>query len=152
MAPIATRVERAFFQAGGRNAGTPLEMASTPVTAAPPEPKALRAMNTEAPRSRPLPWWVPSGIIPSAEVDPAGRLPAIHIRYAPTDSRTPMQATKKYVGAANNLPDSLVPRRLPTAMRITKPMAIQCFPGARAGAAEASASLPAATDTATVRM
>lgn len=37
---MTTRVERAFFHSGLRNAGTPLEMASTPVTAAPPEAKA----------------------------------------------------------------------------------------------------------------
>ena len=37
-------------------------------------------------------------------------------------------------------------------MTITKTMAIQCFTGASAGTAEARASLPAATETATVRM
>ena len=39
-----TRVSRAFFQAGSRNAGTPFEMASTPVTAAPPDPNAFRVV------------------------------------------------------------------------------------------------------------
>ena len=34
---MTTRVERAFFHSGFLNAGTPLEIASTPVTAAPPE-------------------------------------------------------------------------------------------------------------------
>ncbi len=38
---MSTRVWRACFHAGSRNAGTPLEMASTPVTAEPPEAKAL---------------------------------------------------------------------------------------------------------------
>ena len=38
---MSTRVWRACFQAGSRNAGTPLEMASTPVTAEPPEANAL---------------------------------------------------------------------------------------------------------------
>jgi hypothetical protein len=37
---MITRVSRALRHSGGRKAGTPLEMASTPVTAAPPEPKA----------------------------------------------------------------------------------------------------------------
>jgi len=36
------RVLRAFFHSTGRKAGTPLEMASTPVMAAPPEAKAWR--------------------------------------------------------------------------------------------------------------
>ncbi len=53
--PITTRVLRAFFQAGGLNAGTPLEIASTPVTAAPPEPNALSTTNTVAPINNPLP-------------------------------------------------------------------------------------------------
>ena len=38
---MSTSVCRACFQAGSRKAGTPLEMASTPVTAAPPEANAL---------------------------------------------------------------------------------------------------------------
>ena len=52
---MITSVLRAFFHAGGRNAGTPLEIASTPVTAAPPEPNALSTMKTVAPISNPLP-------------------------------------------------------------------------------------------------
>ena len=40
---MMTSVVRAFFHSGGSlNADTPLEMASTPVTAAPPEAKACR--------------------------------------------------------------------------------------------------------------
>ena len=38
--PITTRVWRAFFHSGFLNAGTPLEIASTPVTAAPPDANA----------------------------------------------------------------------------------------------------------------
>jgi hypothetical protein len=37
---MITSVVRAFFHSGFRKAGTPLLMASTPVTAAPPEAKA----------------------------------------------------------------------------------------------------------------
>jgi hypothetical protein len=37
---MMTRVVLAFFHCGSLNALTPLEMASTPVTAAPPEAKA----------------------------------------------------------------------------------------------------------------
>jgi len=36
------RVVRAFRHSGGLKAGTPFEMASTPVTAAPPDAKACR--------------------------------------------------------------------------------------------------------------
>ncbi len=42
---MMTSVWRAFFHDGSLNAGTPLEMASTPVTAAPPEAKACRTRN-----------------------------------------------------------------------------------------------------------
>src|SRR3954463_5595114 len=80
--PMMIKVSRAFFHAGGRNAGTPLEIASTPVTAAPPEPNAFSAMKTEAPSNKPVPWWVPSGTIPGASDGPFGRLPRNN-RYAP---------------------------------------------------------------------
>jgi hypothetical protein len=44
--PIHIRVVRAFRHSGGLNAGTPLEMASTPVTAAPPDANACRTTNS----------------------------------------------------------------------------------------------------------
>ena len=54
---MTTSVWRAFFHAGSLNAGTPLEMASTPVTAAPPDAKALASTYAVAPsheaRTRP---------------------------------------------------------------------------------------------------
>ena len=40
VAPMITSVIRAFFHSGSRNAGTPFEIASTPVTAAPPDANA----------------------------------------------------------------------------------------------------------------
>ncbi len=62
--PITIRVERAFFHSGGLKAGTPLEIASTPVIAAPPEAKACSSRNTLipfVPRSSPGSaggtWW-----------------------------------------------------------------------------------------------
>ncbi len=48
VAPIATRVLAALALLGFRKAGTPLEMASTPVSAVQPEEKARRAKNTSA--------------------------------------------------------------------------------------------------------
>ena len=47
--PMTTRVLRAFFQAGSLKAGTPFEMASTPVTAAPPDANARRTTKRVAP-------------------------------------------------------------------------------------------------------
>jgi hypothetical protein len=39
---MITSVIRAFFHEGSLNAGTPFEIASTPVTAAPPDANACR--------------------------------------------------------------------------------------------------------------
>src|SRR5512133_3653098 len=44
--PIHTRVIWALRHSGLRNAGTPFEIASTPVTAAPPDANARRRMKT----------------------------------------------------------------------------------------------------------
>ena len=43
--PIHISVVRAFSHSGGLKAGTPLEIASTPVTAAPPDANACRIRN-----------------------------------------------------------------------------------------------------------
>ncbi len=48
MAPIATSVSCAFFAFGSLNAGTPLAMASTPVSAVQPEANARNAKNISA--------------------------------------------------------------------------------------------------------
>ena len=42
---MITSVVRAFFHSGFLNAVTPFEIASTPVTAAPPDAKACRTTN-----------------------------------------------------------------------------------------------------------
>ena len=52
---MMTSVWRAFLHAGSLKAGTPLEMASTPVTAAPPEANALASTKALAPMRRPVP-------------------------------------------------------------------------------------------------
>ena len=49
VAPMMLRALRAFCHSGLRNAVTPFEIASTPVTAAPPEAKACRTTNNAAP-------------------------------------------------------------------------------------------------------
>ena len=48
MPPISASVVAAFRLLGGRNAGTPLAIASTPVSAVHPEAKARSAKNTSA--------------------------------------------------------------------------------------------------------
>ncbi|GAA3215405.1 hypothetical protein GCM10020256_16980 [Streptomyces thermocoprophilus] len=51
--PIIASVVAAFFDFGLRNAGTPLEIASTPVSAAQPEENARSSRNTKAKPARP---------------------------------------------------------------------------------------------------
>ena len=63
-----------------------------------------------------------------------------------------MLRMKKYVGTANRRPDSRTPRRFPYAITTTKKMAISSAYGESTDAADTSAAVPAATDTATVRM
>ena len=46
---MITSVVRAFFHAGSLKAGTPFEIASTPVTAAPPDANAWRITKSVAP-------------------------------------------------------------------------------------------------------
>ena len=53
--PMSTSVCRAFRHDGSLNAGTPLEMASTPVTAAPPEANACSTTYKPAPHEEALP-------------------------------------------------------------------------------------------------
>ena len=52
--PIQTSVAAAFFDSGRRNAGTPFEIASTPVSATAPDEKPFssRKMPSEPPLSR----------------------------------------------------------------------------------------------------
>ena len=45
MIPMIRRVSEAFFDCGRRNAGTPLEIASTPVRAVEPDENACRITN-----------------------------------------------------------------------------------------------------------
>jgi hypothetical protein len=59
-------------------------------------------------------------------------------------------ATNAYVGTANAMPDSRTPRRFTAVSRAMNSSESSTLCGARLGTAEASASTPAATDTATV--
>jgi hypothetical protein len=63
-----------------------------------------------------------------------------------------MLAMKKYVGSAKSFPDSFTPRRLPNAIRTTNTIEITRIHGVKTLNADASAAVPAATDTETVRM
>ena len=61
-----------------------------------------------------------------------------------------MLAMKKYVGMAKTRPASRSPRRLPQAIRTTNATDMGTVARPRLGTADTMASLPAATETATV--
>ncbi len=61
-----------------------------------------------------------------------------------------MLTMKKYVGTAKIRPDSRTPRRLPYAMITTNAIEIGSTYGSSTENADASAAVPAATDTDTV--
>ena len=91
---MMTSVWRACFHAGSLNAGTPFEMASTPVTAAPPEAKACSTSNSFTPSSSPTPVAAPQWICPSTRAVYSGRSPDRYLTR-PSPSRMPMLAMKK---------------------------------------------------------
>ena len=106
MLPIHISVVRAFFHSGCLNAGTPFEIASTPVTAAPPEANACRTRKTV---SRCV-------AVGTSNVFAAVESAEEHAERDRSRCRTPIITMKKYVGTAKIRPDSLMPRRLPSAM------------------------------------
>ena len=140
-------VDRAFFHSGFLNAGTPLEIASTPVMAAPPDAKACssRKMPDRRRPRRSATW--SRGI--GAWCEPAGRR---LVRRRRRSSRTSRRGTRRS-GTAK------MPARLLHAAQVAPgddgdeaerdrdPVRAQV-----AGNAEYSAATPADTDTATVRM
>ena len=89
---MSTSVWRALRQAGFLKAGTPFEMASTPVTAAPPEAKAWSTTNRVAPMSRPSPP-APNSTMPASW--PTGSRPPVMASTTPTASSTAMLSMKK---------------------------------------------------------
>ena len=107
---MITSVMRALRDSGGRKTLTPLEMASVPVSAEPPEAKAFITMNTDAPRSRPCPG-VPIETAPAWCSEWGWRSPRTALTE-PTMMSTAMLAMKKYVGMAKVRPASRMPRRL----------------------------------------
>ncbi len=74
-APITAIVVAAFLAFGCRNAGTPLEIASTPVSAVQPEENARSARNTSA--SPVSPTWAGSGCTAHPALSATGAAPNI---------------------------------------------------------------------------
>ena len=142
---IHTSVMPALRLRGALKAVMPLEMASTPVSAAVPLEKACRI------RNRPT-WptaWVPAWMAGGSGTAP--RLPKIK-RARPSPTVTNIIRIKKYVGMEKAMPDSLTPRRLISMIRPINPTAIATRQGSRMGKADTSWATPDEMDTDTVRM
>ncbi len=95
---IQIMVMRALRASGRRKTLTPLEMASVPVSAEPPDENAFSMMNTLAPSSSPDPLW-PIGTVgldgvPTLLIGWAVRAPVSSL-YAPTAIMSTMLAMKK---------------------------------------------------------
>ena len=122
-APRITRVVAALRDFGGRNDGTQLPTASTPVRAAHPEEKARSTRN--APPSAVRPWSkAASGTISSPAL---GAAPICPVRACkpPASSSSPSDPMNRYTGTARARPDSRTPRRFTRVTSTIRPIAIQ---------------------------
>src|ERR1700691_333330 len=111
MAMIAVRVRFAVRDAGGRNNGTPLLTASTPVMAV--VPLANDRNSNQLVTATVAGAGVAGGAIS------AGCPRAMTVRAMPRRITHPSDPTNRYVGNRNTSPDSLIPRRL-TMVRKTR--------------------------------
>ncbi len=112
MMPMTARVVAALRACGRRNAGTPLEMASTPVSAVAPDEKAFRSANTPTAPNVVAAWG--SGSTSA----PIGGHAVAH-RASPMSTMTPIASTNPYVGIAKRTPDSRAPRRFAIVTKAT---------------------------------
>ncbi len=104
---IAVSVVRALWLSGGLNAGTPLEIASVPVNAAQPEENARNISQSVRPCVATTVSWGGASCRSEPGVSPS-------MTFArPVRIIAPIIRRKKYVGAANIVPDSRTPLRLP---------------------------------------
>ena len=138
---IASIVEAAFLASVGLNAGTPLAIASVPVSAT--EPLA----NARSSRKIPI-----GSVASSIASGCRGHGAAVPLAMATTPLPTMNSAMpmNRYVGMAKMLPDSRRPRRLATVIRAMATSAISTRSGFRFGDTEISWSTADEVETATV--
>ena len=135
---IQVNVVRALRHSTGLNTGTAFDTASMPVIEVAPEANARR---------------MTSRVSPSVAVTGGGgtgakpRMPAL---ANPTTSSSTTATMKMYVGAANRLPATRTPRRLPASRTAIASRPSGTVSGTSPGSAEVIALTPAATDTDTV--
>jgi hypothetical protein len=108
MPPSSISVVAALRDFGLRNAGTPLLIASTPVSAAQP---CVNERSTSSASARP----VSASPCASSSMSALGARtssPSSSTRVRPQTIIVPMPSMNAYVGIANATPDSRTPRRL----------------------------------------
>ena len=120
--PIAAMVRAAFSPLGGWNAGTPLEIASTPVSAVQPEENARSARNSSASPVRPT--WPGSGLICQPALSATGASPkTVRPRPMAIIERGRRRRTGRW-GRRRSRPDSRTPRRFIAVSSATNPRLI----------------------------
>ena len=145
MTPRRSSVRAAFSLFGGLNAGTPLLIASTPVSAVHPDENARSTRNTLA-----SPPKADSALIPKPALS-AGAIEPVPAWKRATRTSAPTMAMNAYVGSAKAVPDSRTPRRFIRASTATTHTEIATLWLDRLVAADVMLATPALTDTATVR-
>ena len=146
--PIISRVVAALRLFGFWNAGTPFEIASTPVRAAQPDEKARSSRKAVAMPA--MASWLGSGMSSNWALSACPRLP-VTAWTTPTTPIPTMPRMNAYTGTAKALPDSRTPRRFIAVRKMTRPMATWTSWPRNDGIAVAAFCTPDETETATVR-
>src|SRR5262245_59791583 len=143
--PITASVVAALRACGRLNAGTPFEIASTPVSAVAPWENAFRIAKTLTAAT------AVAAPGKGAVCTPTGGHPPTH-RTKPTATSTKIETTNPYVGIANSVPDSRAPRRFANVTSITNRTDSNTLFWFAHANAEPIAKTPATTETTTVIM
>ena len=133
---------------GLRKAGTPLEIASTPVSAAQPDENARASMNISATVVS-SPSHPGDASICSEALSTCGSW-SVASRNMPHTHMVRMAAMNTYVGNAKKAPDSRMPRRFIAISTTTRTIANVASWPLRVGSAAAAYWAPEEIDTATV--
>ena len=144
--PSRSRVVAALRDLGLRKDGTPLAIASMPVSAVVPDEKARATRNA---RARPI--TSSSAMISQPALSAVSSAP-ITVRMIPVPTMIAIEAMKRYVGIAKATPDSRIPRRLTSVMTTMIPTAHQAAWSAMTGKTDPRLATAAEMETATVRV
>ena len=117
---MRNRVVAALRLLGFWNAGTPLEIASTPVSAAQPDENARSSRNAVAMPA--IASWSGSGMSVNCALSARPRFP-VTAWTTPTTPIPTMPRMNAYTGTAKALPDSRTPRRFIAVRKMTRPIA-----------------------------